>query len=121
MVLGTCIFIERVDLVLSVIINSSSNNHRITVTIHSQSDSGARDVGEPLEPTSGVITREEYLDGVTAAGTLGQHTRVMSGKGGGQFLAFYFASSLMPTQALGHCMLLSRLLLNNENKKTHSC
>lgn len=36
-------------------------------------------------------------------------------------MAFYFAFSLMPTQALGHCVLLSRLLLNNENTRTYSC
>lgn len=65
-------FVERVDLMLSVL--STTVAIAITVTRYSSGDSGARNVREPLEPTLGVITREEYLDGVTAAGRLGQHT-----------------------------------------------
>lgn len=63
-------FVERADLMLSVLSTAVATAVAIAVTVHSPADSGARDGGELLEPISAVVTREESLDGVTAAGRL---------------------------------------------------
>lgn len=54
---------------LSVLSTAVATAVAIAVTVHSPADSGARDGGELLEPIS-AVTREESLDGVTAAGRL---------------------------------------------------
>lgn len=55
---------------LSVLSTAVATAVAIAVTVHSPADSGARDGGELLEPILAVVTREESLDGVTAAGRL---------------------------------------------------